>query len=229
MSYHIVTLILAGILSFADYVTEQVFSKKLKQSKKLVSFSAGVATSYIILSLLPEISTYALIEGRMIFLYILIGFVGLNLTEHYIHYRIHKSDAKGYHKQAHLGYFFMYHFLSGVVLIVFSSQGIGNAVLFFVPFLLYIVAETLPQEFTFKNTLSRMVFSLAPFFGAIIGIIKFDYIVNNFGKIIALMTGTLLYLVIRESIPNEEAERPVFFLLGVVLYTFIIFLTWNLY
>ncbi|MBI2658951.1 hypothetical protein HYX05_02505 [Candidatus Woesearchaeota archaeon] len=90
MVFHYLSLILASILSFADYVTEHVFSEKIRKNAKLISFSAGVAISYIILNLLPEISTYALIDGKRIFLYALLGFVSLNLIEQYIY----KSGGK---------------------------------------------------------------------------------------------------------------------------------------
>ena len=79
MTFHYLSLILAGILSLADYVTEHIFPEKLRKNQKLVSFSAGVAISYILLSLLPEISTYALIDGKRIFLYALFGFISLDI------------------------------------------------------------------------------------------------------------------------------------------------------
>ncbi len=45
MAFHILSIVLAGILSISDYVTEHTFSKKLRTSQKLVSFSSGVLQS----------------------------------------------------------------------------------------------------------------------------------------------------------------------------------------
>src|SRR3989338_10111198 len=111
MAFHLLSLLLAGILSFADYITENVYSQKLRKNQKLISFSAGVAISYIILSLFPEISSYALIEGKKVFLYALLGFVSLNLIEQYIYKSIGKlKKPVVYNKSIHVAYFFIYNF-----------------------------------------------------------------------------------------------------------------------
>ncbi|MBI2558766.1 hypothetical protein HYW20_05565 [Candidatus Woesearchaeota archaeon] len=229
MAFHLLSLILAGILSFADYVTEHIFSEKLRKNQKLVSFSAGVAISYIVLNLFPEISSNSLIEGKRIFLYALLGFVALNLIEQYIFKGTGKiKNISKYHKGVHVAYFFIYNLFIGMVLINFTLKGLTPTLLFFVPFLLYIIAEMLPQEFEFKNRLSKVFYSLAPLFGALLGIIYKDFTISIFGKLIAFITGTLLYIVIRESLPSYEAEKPLYFMIGVLLYTLILYLSWNL-
>src|SRR3989338_7422909 len=105
MTFHLLSLILAGILSIADYITEYIFSEKIKKNQKLISFSAGVAIAYIILRLFPEISSSALIEGKTVFLYALLGFVSLNLVEQYIYKGVEKiKDSHKYHKRLHVIY-----------------------------------------------------------------------------------------------------------------------------
>ena len=131
MVFHYLSLILAGILSFADYVTEHIFSEKLRKNAKLISFSAGVAISYIILNLFPEISTFALIDGKRIFLYALLGFVSLNLIEQYIYKEVGKLKSPfKYHKNIHVAYFFIYNFFIGMVLTIFASKGLISTLLF---------------------------------------------------------------------------------------------------
>ena len=226
MTFHILALVLAGILSIADFVTEHVFSKKLRKNQKLISFSAGVAVAYIILRLFPEIASHALIEGRKIFLFALLGFVVLNLIEQYVYKNVRKLE-KAYHKSLHITYFFVYNFIIGAILVTFAARGLTQTLLFFVPFLLYIIAEILPQEFEFKSMTSKILFSMAPVFGAVIGIYLIDFINSIFGVMIAFITGTLLYIVIRESLPSDEAEKPLFFIIGVLFYTVIIFMSWG--
>ncbi|MBI2657963.1 hypothetical protein HYX08_04690 [Candidatus Woesearchaeota archaeon] len=227
MAFHLLSLLLAGILSFADYITENIYSKKLRKNQKLISFSAGVAISYIILSLFPEISSYALIEGKKVFLYALLGFVSLNLIEQYIYKSIGKlKKPVVYHKSIHVAYFFIYNFFIGIVLASFSSKGLAQTLLFFVPFLLYIIAEILPQEFEFKSPTFRIFYSMAPLLGAVIGINFIDAVNSIFGILISFITGTLLYIIIRESLPSDEAEKPLYFMVGVLLYTLVIYLAW---
>ena len=229
MTFHLLSLILSGILSFSDYVTEHIFSEKLRKNQKLVSFSAGVAISYIILNLFPEISTYALIDGRRIFLYGLFGFVSLNLIEQYIHKGIGKiKHLSAYHKNVHIIYFFIYNLFIGAILAIFASKGLTQTLLFFIPFLLYIIVEILPQEFEFKSNIFKVFYSMAPLFGTIIGINYIEFTLSIFGELIAFVTGTLLYIVIRESLPSDEAEKPLYFIIGVLFYTLIIFMSWNL-
>ena len=228
MSFHILSLILAGILSLADYITETMLSKKLRSSKKLVSFSSGVVISYIILDLLPEITSRVLIDGRKLFLYALFGFAALNLIEQFIYKEVGRGrNIPGYHKKIHIIYFFIYNFAVGLVLVNFAARGFTQTMLFFVPFLLYIVAEMLPQQFEFKSELFKALYFMAPVFGALAGIYSIDTVSSIFGELISFLTGTLLYIAIRESLPSEEAERPFYFIAGILFYTIIIYLSWG--
>ena len=228
MAFHLLSLALAGILSFADYVTENIYSKKIKENLKFISFSAGVAISYIVLNLFPEISSNALIEGKMIFLYALFGFLSLNLVEQYVHKGTKKSNMVHYHKSLHVAYFFLYNLFIGMILVNFSSRGLAQTLLFFVPFLFYIIIKILPKEFEFKNDAFRIFYSLAPLFGAILGIAYLDFTRHVTGKLVPFVTGTLLYSVIRESLPSDKAEKPLYFMAGVIFYALIILMSWSL-
>ena len=230
MTFHILSLVLAGILSLADYITETVFSKKLRSSKNLVSFSSGVVISYVVLDLLPAITSSVLIEGRKLFLYALFGFVAINLIEQFIYKEVGKNrNIPGYHKKIHISYFFIYNFAVGLVLVNFAARGFIQTMLFFVPFLLYIVAEMLPQQFEFKNELFKVLYFMAPVLGALVGIYSINIVSSIFGELISFLTGTLLYIAIRESLPSEEAERPFYFIAGILFYTAVIYLSWGMW
>ena len=229
MVFYVLALVLSGVLCFADYITEHVFSKRLRTNQKLVSFSAGVAVSYIVLDLFPEIASNALIDGRKLFVYVLLGFVTLNLIEQYIYKRAGKlRSIASYHKHVHVIYFFLYNLFIGIALVSFAAKGLIRTLLFFVPFLLYIIVEILPQEFEFKNNLSKVLYSMAPFFGTVFGIQFIEFASSIFGELVAFITGTLLYIVIRESLPSDEKEKPLYFIIGVLFYTLVIFMAWNL-
>ena len=115
-----------------------------------------------------------------------------------------------------------------MVLAVFASQGAAEAFLFFVPFLLYIIIKILPQEFKLKSQASKIFYSMSPMFGALIGANYISFATSIFGQILSFVTGTLLYSVIRESLPSDKAEKPLYFLAGVLFYTMIILISWNL-
>ena len=69
---------------------------------------------------------------------------------------------------------------------------------------------------------------MAPLFGAFVGISYVGFAISVFGELIAFITGTLLYIVIRESLPSDKAEKPLYFMTGALFYTLLILLTWNL-
>jgi len=229
MSFHILSLILAGILSIADYLTETLFSLKMRNSKKLISFSSGVVISYIVLNLLPEITSSVLIDGRNLFLYALLGFASLNLIEQFIYKEVAKNKhLSGYHRKIHVTYFFIYNFAVGLVLVNFAARGFMQTMLFFIPFLLYIIAEMLPQQFEFKNELFKALYFMAPVLGALVGVYSIETVSSVFGELISFLTGTLLYIAIRESLPSEQAERPFYFIAGILFYTAVIYLSWGI-
>lgn len=229
MIFDLIPLMFAFILSTANYITEHIISEKLRKNKKLISFSAGVAVSYIILNLFPEISSYASMDGKIVFLYVLLGFISLNLIEQYVYKRAEMTKIiSAYHKSIHVTYFFIYNILIGIVLAVFAYQGLKDALLFFIPFLLYIIFKVLPQEFKFQNQASKIIYSMAPMFGVFVGATYILFVKSIFGQILSLITGTLLYSVIRESLPSDKAEKPLYFLMGVSFYTVIILASWNL-
>ncbi|MBS3096408.1 hypothetical protein J4480_03130 [Candidatus Woesearchaeota archaeon] len=228
MAFHLLSLALAGILSFADYITENIYSNKVRANKKLISFSAGVAISYVVLNLFPEISQYAVIDGKEIFLYALFGFISLNLIEQYIHKGVKKSKIDYYHKSLHVAYFFIYNIFIGIVLVNFAAKGIAKTLLFFIPFLLYIIIKIIPQEFGFKTGTFKIFYSLAPLFGAVLGLVYYDLTSLMFSKMLAFITGTLLYTVIRESMPSDEAEKPLYFMIGALFYALVILAGWKI-
>jgi len=226
MVFHLLALTLSAVLCISDYITEQIFSKKFN-SKKFASFAAGAAIAYIILHSFPDIASYASIDGNEIFIYALLGFVSLNLIEQFLYKSVGKlKNISEYHKRIHITYFFLYNFIIGAVLVVFASTGLKQTLIFFIPFLLYIIAETLPQEFAFKKTSSKIFYSLAPLLGTVIAMAYISFINFIFTRLMAFVTGTLLYIVIRESLPSDQAEKPMYFITGVLFYTLIIAISW---
>ena len=88
--------------------------------------------------------------------------------------------------------------------------------------------ETLPQEFRFTNALSRIFYSTAVLLGSIIGLYFFEFADSVFGEMVSFISGTLLYIVIKESLPSDQSERPLYFALGAFAYSLIIFFSWGL-
>ncbi len=212
---------LALILSVADYITEHIIPKKVMINQKMISFSAGVAVAYLLLHLFPKIAGLSIIKGEFLFVLVLAAFTLTHVLEKYMHISHHKTHLLKEYNHIHLIYFFLYNVLIGIVLTQIGAQGLTQALLFFVPFLFYITAETLPQEFHLKGTAARILYSLAPLFGALAASF-FPQLptltAQYYAELISIVTGILLYIVIRQSVPSNRRTRPFFFVLGSCLY-----------
>ena len=65
-------------------------------------------------------------------------------------------------------------------------------------------------------------------FGAVLGLVYYDLTSLMFSKMLAFITGTLLYTVIRESMPSDEAEKPLYFMIGALFYALVILAGWKI-
>ena len=216
---------LAAILSAADYITEHLVPKNVMANQKVISFAAGVAIAYILLHLFPEVSVLSLSEGRFLFLYALIGFTLTHLMERFLHISHHVPKFLQDNNRVHLIFFFLYNFIIGILLTKIAAQGKAQALLFFIPFLLYVSVEILPQQFHLKTLVGKVFYAFAPLLGAAIATIFIPvalFAAEIFAELLTMATGMLLYIVIRQTLPSNRDSSPFAFVLGVVLYAAVI-------
>jgi len=218
-------IILAAALSAVDYITEHLVPKKVMSNQKMISFAAGVAVAYILLHLFPQIAGLSVVKGEILFLLVLAGFTLTHVLGRYMHISHHRTPLLKDYSHVHLTYFFLYNFLIGILLTRVGSQGLSQALLFFVPFLLYIAVETLPKEFHLKGKVTKILYAAAPLWGSIAS--SFfpqipSFTTQHFPELISIVTGTLLYIVIRQSIPSNRESRPLYFVLGAVFYAIVL-------
>ena len=218
-------ILLAFVLSIVDYITEHLVPKKVMANQRMISFAAGVAVAYILLHLFPQIAGLSIVRGDVLFLLVLAGFTVTHVLGRYMHISHHKSPHMKAHSGVHLAYFFLYNFLIGILLTRIGSQGLSQGLLFFVPFMLYIAVETLPKEFHLKSTMAKILYAAAPLWGAIASTF-FPQIPTftalHFPELISIVTGTLLYIVIRQSVPSNRESKPLYFVIGAALYSLVI-------
>jgi len=218
--------ILALALSVADFFTEGLFSKASSNKMKFISFSAGVSISYVFLILLPEIYTGAMSINRLLFISVLFGFGVFHLIEKYIRQNFTGPKLRQEHKIIHSTTSFIYFFVVGYILVSLTDSNILNGVLLFIPVLLHIVIDSLPRRTTKKKHM-RIFSTSSPVLGALTATF------TNFGEavnltLLGIVGGALLYTVIRESLPREREGKPLFFLTGLLLFTIVVLLLWNI-
>ena len=216
---------LALILSAVDFFTEGLFSKASPNKMKFISFSAGVSVSYIFLVLLPEIYSGAIAINKLLFLAVLFGFGIFHIIEKYIRQNFTGPEMRKEHRLIHSTTSFAYFFVVGFILVKLTESSIAQGVLLFIPIMLHIIIDSLPRRHTKKHYI-RAFSASSPFLGAVTAAF-ID--AGEMGNVILLgvVGGALLYIVIRESLPREREGRPLYFITGLLLFTVLILLLWN--
>ena len=218
--------ILALILSIIDFFTEGLFSKPSPNKMKFISFSAGVSVSYIFLIMLPEIYIESMSISRLLFLVILFGFGIFHIIEKYIRQNFTGPELRKEHRFVHSSTSFIYFFVVGFILVEVSGTDIINGILLFIPIMLHIVIDSLPRRTTKKHHLRALSASSA-FLGALAaGFIDLGNAGNT--ALLGFVGGGLLYMVVRESLPRDREGRPLYFVTGLLLFTIVIMVLWNI-
>jgi zinc transporter ZupT len=213
-------LILTGMHYLSEYL-DKVFGKRRSQ---LLSFSAGVSIAYVFLELLPtSFKSYEQLHQGL-FLLILTGFCLFHLTEKYLYQHQQPNHGKADLTKTHFYAFFFYHFVIGVILYQLTSQDFTEGLLFFIPLAFHTMASTASMtevHHSFRrDTLNK--FALAN--STLAGVIVSSFInIGTFAhqSLFAFLVGMLLYVVIRDMLPQNQKGDPRYFVGGVALYTFV--------
>jgi hypothetical protein len=220
----VVPIIFGIIMGIAHFFSEEFYSRYKTHYSKIISFSAGIAVTYIFLDLFPNFSEGAAQIDKLLFLSVLIGFVAFHLIEKYIYQ--HSPEEKLFRELAieDSVISFLYHFVIGMLIVSFLNQDLLRGTLFFIPVLVYTAVSTLPVDITKFKSLRIIVAS-----STLLGILFAAYIYTTmsplvFNILLGFIVGTLSFTVTRHSIPIGKKGEPLYFTIGVLFYTIILFL-----
>jgi len=217
--------VLALALSIIDFFTEGLFSKPSLNKMKFISFAAGVSVSYIFLIMLPEIYVGAITINKLLFLAILFGFGIFHVIEKYIRQNFTGPELRKEHRFVHSATSFIYFFVVGFILVKVTEANIVDSTLLFIPIALHIIIDSLPRRSTKKYHL-RLLHASSAFLGAIAaGFIGIGAAGN--AALLGFVGGGLLYMVVRESLPQDREGKPLYFITGLLLFTIVIMVLWN--
>lgn len=220
-----------GILFGLVMIFAHFFSDRLNivaHRMKIISLVAGIFITYLFLHLFPQL--YQAMELRISFIFLLAGFTIIHVIEKHI-YKSTKNvvKIKKELKWMHSVTFFIYHFVIGMVLIDLLSMDIKDGVLFFAPLLIFSTISTMSLKeihvLARKSGIVKLLLSASSFLGIVFTIfVSIPPIV--FDVALGVIVGTMLHLILMDAIPKEREGEPAYFVLGVVLYTILITLTW---
>ncbi|MBS3749370.1 MAG: hypothetical protein KGY67_06685 [Candidatus Thermoplasmatota archaeon] len=221
----ILAIILAFILGLVQFFSEQIVNTCGKYYTHVLSFSAGISVTYLFVDLFPAFSINAVETNQFLFVTVLIGFIFIHLIEKYVYQ--HSKDDSIDDRLEGLNQFtsVFYHVVLGVVIFDFSEKSIIKALLLFVPIVIFTGVSTLPVR-RHSSSLIRFFVSLSTLVGVIVAWVLFDYIQGFIlSGLIGFVIGGLLFSVIRHSIPHGKKGKPLFFVIGVLVYTPIVLWT----
>lgn len=215
-------LILAIVLAIAHYYSEEfveLFSKKLS---KMLSFSAGIAISYIILYLLPKFTYTAFKQSHYMFLAVLTGFVMFYIVDKWIYKHAPKSKLRKELALEDSLVSFVYHFFVGAILVSLVQLSLVETLFFFFPVVFFTAASALPfqvppskkmQWILASSTIIGAIFAMSFFINAII-----------YNAMMGLVIGMMFFTTTRHTMPKGPKGYPMYFFLGTCVYSALVVL-----
>ncbi|MFO8077887.1 MAG: hypothetical protein R6U21_04530 [Thermoplasmatota archaeon] len=221
-------VLLAVILGVVQFFSEQIINTCGNYYTHVISFSAGISITYVFVDLFPHFSRSVVQFDQILFVTVLFGFIFVHLVEKYVYQ--HSSDTLLDERLQNLNQFisFFYHMVLGIVIFDFTEQGLIEALLIFIPILIFTAVSTLPVR-RHPSSLVHLFVSSSTVIGVVLAGIFIDYL-QGFVQIglVGFVIGGLLFSVIRHSIPQGKKGKPLMFILGVIIYTPIVLWTFTL-
>lgn len=215
------------ILTFAHYLSDKFHIITHKNRMKILSFSAGISITYIFLYLFPELFQGVQYLSRLIFLFVLIGFIGLHIIEAHIFREKTKSKIQKELKEVHSLSFFIYHLIVGIALFNITSINPIAGLLLFLPILLHTITSSISlreiHAHIKEKAIIKFILEASTLIGILIASFVFipPYLYNAF---IGFVVGALLYVVVRDMMPKGGKGNPLFLVGGSIVYLILLWI-----
>ncbi len=214
-------LLAALALSAVHVFGRDIEAHVRKYHVPLVSLSAGLFLSYLLLELFPRIAIDgAAVWGRFVFVFLLAGFTVYHVLEKHA-YQHHRRTRAQVRELTHLNAagFALDSFIVGVFLVLFfQGQPRGVQVAAFLPFFLHSLSASLTLQHLqerFRQHETRWL-ALAPVAGAAAAM-ALPLPQGAFYAVLAFLAGVLLYVTIRHALPEGRDGDKTLFVAGVAL------------
>jgi len=214
------------VVSVVYYLSNKFKIKKKDSKLRIISFSAGVSITYLLLEFFPRFTEGALGVHRLLFLSVLFGFTVHHIIEKeiYMHHSRH-----GLVKMLSLEenvFSYVYHIVVGSVFVYLAKTSIVDGFLYFITILSYTFVSTLPTK-PHSSWLRSIVLSSSTVVGAIVMTVVYDFVPEwTHLLLMGFAIGVLIFTVTRHHIPFGRDGRADYFTLGLILYAALIMASW---
>lgn len=209
------------------HVLGEKFSERIERYHfNFLSLAAGLLVGALFLELIPRISVGETFFGGHIYLIFLVGFVTVHILEKLLYQRgSDDSDFESLKTRFEVGGLLAYQLLVGLVNVVFFETYGNLAYFVLIPF--FVRAFSFSSKHIIEKTnknINRFLISSGPIMGTISGLL---FVKNSFQVylVLAITSGAILYITVRDVIPVGRKGKPAYFLVGIMIATatFIIF------
>jgi len=216
-----VALVLSLLLGIIHFFSDKFKPEEGPKHYRIISFAAGISIAYLFLDLLPHTYEAAEFLQHWVFVFLLLGFAVLHLAEKYVYKHADQEHTPSYLTEIHFVSFFVYYFLVGIVVVERVHENTFEGVLFLFPIMIHagLSSASLAQIHgrLRENIWRKIALSLSPILGVILAIFfSIPMVLNNI--LISLIAGALLYIMVKEFLPEKKEGQPFFFILGMVLF-----------
>jgi hypothetical protein len=219
-------LVFGLAMGLGHYFSENTLKLCKKVLGEVTSFAAGISVTYVFMQLFPEFvkRTFSVYHPS-IFLSILVSFSAFHIIEKYIYQH---SPRKGVFRKLSIEdttISFIYHFIIGILLVELTAKNLVEGALFFFPVFFHTAVHTLPVDIT-KSRNMKIFLATATLWGVLTAAYIYTPSMMITTILIGFVIGALLFSVIRHSLPTGREGKPLYFVLGMLIYSMIIILTW---
>ena len=220
-------IIFSLVLGITHFWNEKITIPSPVWRTRAASFIAGVSVAYLFLIILPELFDEAKRADQVIFVSLLTGFTLLFSIEKYITKETPKNSLKENLSSLHALSFFIYHFLLGVTLVEISRLGLFKSTLFFIPILFYSGVGLISLEKISGRLTASLPVRVILASSSLLGVVFAEYIFQFqqlFAVLFGIVIGAFLYVVLLDFVPKESSGSPVYFTIGIFIYSLLILL-----
>lgn len=225
----IIALVFGVILGLVHFWNEKLFFQKESSKDTAMSFVAGVSVAYVFLFLLPDLYEGIGHLSRWIFVFVLVGFGLVHLSEKYLRQHASGQERLFRYKEIHFFVLFSYYLLAGLISVYILKESWLDGILFYIPVLFYAAVGRVSFSQVYTHVQEQRFFRWLLALSSIAGVLMAPLIATQFifyHALLAFVIGAFLYIVLIDFIPDRDKGKSFYFLMGASIYTLLIALVW---
>lgn len=217
----IIALVAGFLLGVIHFLSEGLTPRKETHKFRIISFAAGISIAYLFLDLLPHTYDAATVLKEWVFVFLLLGFAVFHLIEKMIYQHANQDRLAWELKEVHSVSFFLYYFLIGIVIKDELQANLLDGILLLIPVSLHAALSTVSLSRIHGDVRESPWVKAALSLSSLLGVVfaLFIHVPSVLDHVfISVIAGVLLYIIVKEFLPEKKEGQPLFFILGITLF-----------